>query len=68
MSNTFAVAELAVDAIKNRRRREAYRHDPVLWAEEYLGVQLWSKQKDILRSIRDNRKTAVAAGHGVGKS
>ena len=49
-------------------RKVAYLHDPVLWAREYLGVQLWSKQREILYSIRDNRKTAVAAGHGVGKS
>lgn len=40
----------------------------MLWATEYLGLQLWSKQKEILYSIRDNRNTAVAAGRGVGKS
>ena len=49
-------------------RSSAYRKDPVLWAKEYLGVQLWSKQREILYSIVENRKTAVAAGHGVGKS
>jgi hypothetical protein len=49
-------------------RKRLYLHDPVLWAKDYLGVQLWSKQREILYSIRDNRKTAVAAGHGVGKS
>lgn len=53
---------------ENNKRSRMYRDDPVLWAEEYLGVHLWSKQKEILYSIRDNRKTAVAAGHGVGKS
>jgi hypothetical protein len=56
-------AALAVEARKHR-----YRDDPVLWATEYLGLQLWSKQKEILYSIRDNRNTAVAAGRGVGKS
>lgn len=50
------------------RKKRQYVNDPVLWAREYLGIILWSKQKEILYSIRDNRKTAVAAGHGVGKS
>lgn len=40
----------------------------MLWVEEYLGEFLWSKQKEILYSIRDNKNTACAAGHGVGKS
>lgn len=33
-----------------------------------LGVWLWSKQKEILRSVFRNRKTVVPAGHGVGKT
>jgi hypothetical protein len=58
-----------VDAkFEAEERKRRYLDDPVLWAQEYLGVQLWSKQREILYSIRDNRKTAVAAGHGVGKS
>lgn len=52
--------------VESRRRR--YRDDPALWAEDYLGLQLWSKQREIAQSICDNRYTAVAAGHGVGKS
>ena len=54
--------------LKADARKKQYLEDPVLWAQEYLGIQLWSKQREILYSIRDNRKTAVAAGHGVGKS
>lgn len=68
----MAVREEAIDfvfdSLQAKNREELYRKDPVLWAEEYLGIWLWSKQKEILYSIRDNRKTAVAAGHGVGKS
>lgn len=40
----------------------------MLWAREYLGVQMWAKQRELLRSLVTNRNTAVAAGHGVGKS
>jgi len=54
--------------LQQQTKRKRYREDPVLWVGEYLGMQLWSKQKEILYSIRDNRNTAVAAGHSVGKS
>lgn len=42
--------------------------DPVDWAAKKAGINLWSKQRDIIRSIRDNRRTAVQSGHGIGKS
>jgi hypothetical protein len=41
--------------------------DPVDWAHKKAGIDLWSKQRDIIRSIRDNRRTAVQIGHGIGK-
>jgi len=53
--------------LQQQTKRKRYREDPVLWCREYLGLQLWSKQREILRSIKENRNTAVAAGHGVGK-
>lgn len=45
-----------------------YRDDPVRFARDVLGVRLWSAQKRILCSVRDNKATAVASAHGVGKS
>lgn len=45
-----------------------YIDDPVLWAEERLGVMLWSMQQGIAYSVRDNKSTAVKACHGSGKS
>ena len=36
-----------------------YKNDPVLWAQEVLGIHLWSKQKEILYAIRDNKRVAV---------
>ncbi len=38
--------------------------DPVLFAERILGVQLWSAEVEMLRSIERNRRTAIRAGHG----
>ena len=66
--NISNIVDIAGKELDRKIRARVYQTDPVAWAEEYLGVQLWSKQKEILYSIRDNRKTAVAAGHGVGKS
>jgi len=68
VSKYAPIAEIAASRIDKRIKAQRYRHDPVLWATEYMGLQLWSRQKDIMYSVRDNRATAVAAGHGVGKS
>jgi len=46
----------------------SWRYDPVAWVEERVKGELWSKQKEILESIRDNRKTAVHSCHSAGKS
>lgn len=66
--NLGAITGPVVERLSAGSKKNAYLNDPVLWAEEYLGIQLWSKQKEILYSIRDNRRTAVAAARGVGKS
>jgi hypothetical protein len=42
--------------------------DPVAWAHDIAGVRPWAAQREIAYSLRDNRGTAVAAGHGVGKT
>ena len=42
--------------------------DPVGWVTERLRDVLWSKQRQILESIRDNRRTAVHSCHESGKS
>lgn len=54
-----AIADLA---------RDRYRTDPLAWVDHHH-LELWSKQRDILRSIRDgNRLIGVPSGHGTGKS
>lgn len=45
-----------------------YAHDPVLWAKEKLGYDLWSKQQEIITSVHDHNQTAVYTCHSVGKS
>lgn len=64
----LTVAEDFSSEVSRRIRQEKYADDPVLWSREFLGINLWRAQREILYSLRDNRNTAVAAGHGVGKS
>ena len=40
---------------------------PVPFAEEVLGVNLWSKQKEVLEALGDHRRVAVKSGNGLGK-
>lgn len=49
-------------------KKRQYVNDPARWAWDLLGVQLWSKQREIANAVRTDRRVAVAAGHGVGKS
>lgn len=42
--------------------------DPVEWASKRLRLELWSKQRDIAQSVKDNRRTAVRSCHDAGKS
>ena len=42
--------------------------DPALFATHVLGVDLWQREAEILRSIKTHRRTAVKACHGVGKT
>lgn len=48
--------------------RDKLQADPVLAAGQMFGVNLWSKQRDIIRSVWANEATAVRSGHGVGKT
>lgn len=41
---------------------------PQRWANERLGVHLWSKQVEIMESVRDHRRTVVHSCHSSGKS
>lgn len=48
--------------------RHEWETDPAGWAKTKLGAHMWSAQRAVLESVRDNRFTAVKSGHGVGKS
>lgn len=46
----------------------AIQADPVWFCETVLGLHLWSKQREIIESVRDNEATAVRSSHGCGKT
>jgi hypothetical protein len=45
-----------------------YVRDPAGWVQDKLSEHLWSKQREIAESVRDNRYTAVQSCHDAGKS
>lgn len=45
-----------------------YRRSPCFFVEHALGHLTWGKQCEVLRSVRDNERTAVRACHGVSKT
>lgn len=47
---------------------QLYQDDPVFFVEHALGHVTWSKQRDILESVRDHEWTAVRACHGASKT
>lgn len=44
------------------------RQDPVFFVRQVLGGDPWEKQEEILEAVRDHRRVAVRACHGVGKT
>lgn len=62
-TNRWTVAADLVDPPEVRWRR-----DPVGWLLERAGAEVWSKQREIIQSVRDHHNTAVHSCHEVGKS
>lgn len=57
-----------IDRRNLAQRSRLYADNPTGWVTERLKQVVWSKQREIMLSIRDNRRTAVRSAHGVGKS
>lgn len=45
-----------------------YALDPARWAVERAGIHPWSKQVEVMESVRDNPRTAVQSCHSTGKT
>lgn len=62
-TNRWAVAADLVDPPEVKWRR-----DPVGWLRDKARAETWSKQREIIESVRDHHNTAVHSCHEVGKS
>ncbi|MDD5511694.1 MAG: hypothetical protein PHI12_12925 [Dehalococcoidales bacterium] len=45
-----------------------WRAEPVEYIRDILGIELWSKQREIVESVRDNPRTAVRSCSAGGKT
>jgi hypothetical protein len=61
-------ASSLADHLDADQRAADYRVNGTAWVQDTLDEFLWSTQRDIFASVRDNRYTAVKACHGPGKS
>ena len=69
--NETALAEILAHAqvvAGDPTRFKAYAGKPDKFVRDILGIELWSKQVDVLRAARDHRRVVVRSGHGVGKT
>lgn len=66
MNNLFLME--AAKGLDKKHRNQLYLNDPEAWAKDMLGIDVWSKQSEILHSVIDNKKTAVKSCHSTGKS
>ena len=56
------------ESIDIERNILAYQKDPVSWLD-WIGFDThWSKQREVIESVRDNVRTACRSGHSVGKT
>jgi len=58
----------AVQRCQARTVFDAVSLDPSFFAQSVLGWTPWSRQREILKSAREHRRTLVMSGHGVGKT
>lgn len=60
-----AAASASISEVRAVRK---LRGDSVYFSEHVLGGRPWAVQRAIMRSVRDNRETAVRSCHGPGKT
>ena len=58
---------MSVNEPRNEPGNGPANGSPVLFAEDVLHVTLWTKQKEVLEALRNNRRVAVKSGNGLGK-
>lgn len=57
-----------MDKVKAKLVLDRARRDPVFFVRRVLGGDPWEKQVEVLNAVRNHRRVAVRACHGVGKT
>jgi hypothetical protein len=65
---TEGVFDRAISEFRMKAQISNYFNDPVAFARDILGIELWSKQREMVQSVQDNKHTIVRSCHGSGKS
>jgi hypothetical protein len=47
---------------------EPVRFEPVRFVRDELGLELWSKQREVIEAVRDHDRVAVRSAHATGKT
>ena len=75
IASLFLSSGVGVNVIKKKvsdtseeDSKQEYPSDPYIFSRDVLGVELWSKQREIAQSVIENKNTVVPASKGVGKS
>ena len=67
-SHGAAQSEIEIREEKRSNGFEKYREDPAGFAREVLGSKWWRAQEEIAKLVAHNRRVAVKAANGVGKT
>lgn len=65
---SIASPAIPLSSLTPAQLRLIFLHDPAYWVRVRLGESMWSKQIEMINSVRDNRRTAFYSCHRVGKS
>ena len=57
-----------IESWKILKAQENWRSNPLFCSKQFFNSTLWSKQQEVLLSVRDNQRTAVKSANTVGKS
>lgn len=68
VSSALNGSRFDLGSIKSITKRDHYLTHPVEWVQDKLGEFVWSIQRQIMESVRDNRRTACYSCHRIGKS
>ena len=62
------IPKIQAEARKIKTSFREKLQDPEYFTQKILGKSLWPVQAEILKSVRDNMRTAVRSCHGIGKT